>query len=109
MFPVVSHQCTPTLLFLRDNNGNKVTQLFCVICVITLMHEFFTTVFNLNKFILLYVVNIRFICDGEIYFLSTSSIIMMENAFYFILKALLVLKIFKCLSRLFGHAEKQLD
>ena len=74
-----------------------------------LIHEFFTTVFNLNKFILLCVVNIRFICDGEIYFLSTSSIKMMENAFYFILKALLVLKIFKFLSRLFGHAEKQLD
>ena len=27
----------------------------------------------------------------------------MKNAFYFILKALLVLKIFKCLLRLFGH------
>ena len=31
---------------------------------------------------------------------------MMKNAFYFILKALLVLKIFKVLSSLFGHAEK---
>ena len=29
-----------------------------------------------------------------------------ENAFYFILKALFVLKIFKCLSWLFGHIEK---
>ena len=27
----------------------------------------------------------------------------MKNAFYFILKALLVFKIFKCLLRLFGH------
>ena len=33
----------------------------------------------------------------------------MENYFYFIFKALFILKIFKFLSRLFGHAEKQLD
>ena len=31
---------------------------------------------------------------------------MLKNAFYFILKALFVLKIFKFLSRLFGHAGK---
>ena len=31
---------------------------------------------------------------------------MMENAFYFILKALFILKIFKFLSYLLGHAEK---
>ena len=31
---------------------------------------------------------------------------MVKNAFYFIFKALFVLKIFKVLSRLFGHAEK---
>ena len=31
---------------------------------------------------------------------------MMKNAFYFILKALFVLKIFKFLSRLFGHVGK---
>ena len=30
----------------------------------------------------------------------------MKNAFYFILKALFVLKIFKYLSWIFGHAEK---
>ena len=34
---------------------------------------------------------------------------MMKNAFYFIVKAFLVLKIFKFLSRLFGHEEKRLD
>ena len=33
----------------------------------------------------------------------------MKNAFYFTLKALFVLKIFKFLSWLFGHVEKQLD
>ena len=31
---------------------------------------------------------------------------MMKNAFYFILKALFVLKLFKFLSRLFGHVGK---
>ena len=31
---------------------------------------------------------------------------MMKNSFYFILKALFVLKIFKILSRPFGHVEK---
>ena len=34
---------------------------------------------------------------------------MMENAFYFTLKALFVLKIFTFLSSLFGHLAKQLD
>ena len=33
----------------------------------------------------------------------------MKNAFYFTLKALFVLKIFKFLSRFFSHVEKQLD
>ena len=37
---------------------------------------------------------------------SDSSSKMMKNAFYFILKALLVLKIFRFLSPLFGHVEK---
>ena len=32
----------------------------------------------------------------------------MKNAFYFILKAIFILKIFKCLSWLFGHVEKEL-
>ena len=35
---------------------------------------------------------------------STSK--MMENTFYFILKAHVILKIFKFLSSLFGHAEE---
>ena len=34
---------------------------------------------------------------------------MMKNAFYFILKALFVLKIFTFLSLLFGHVEKRID
>ena len=33
----------------------------------------------------------------------------MKNAFYFVLKALFVIKICKFLSWLFGHVEKRLD
>ena len=40
---------------------------------------------------------------------TQSPLKMMENAFCFTLKALFVLKIFKFLSRLFGHVEKRLD
>ena len=43
---------------------------------------------------------IGFIC------LIESPLKMIKNAFYFILKAFFVLKIFKFLSRLFGHVEK---
>ena len=43
-------------------------------------------------------------------FLATDSPLkMMKNAFYFTLKALLVLKIFKLLSSIFGHVEKRVD
>ena len=38
--------------------------------------------------------------------LNDSPINMMKNAFYFILKALFVLKLFSFLSRLFGHVGK---
>ena len=41
-----------------------------------------------------------FVCVTE------SSLKMMKNAFYFILKALFVLKLFRFLSWLFGHIEK---
>ena len=43
---------------------------------------------------------ILFICFNE------SPLKIMKNAFYFILKALFVLKIFKYLSRVFGHVGK---
>ena len=43
-------------------------------------------------------------------FLATgSSLKIMKNAFYYTLKALFVLKIFRFLSQLFGHVEKRLD
>ena len=38
--------------------------------------------------------------------LIESPLKMMKNAFYFILKALFILKIFEFLSRLFGHVGK---
>ena len=38
--------------------------------------------------------------------LTESLLKMMEKAFYFILKAVFILKIFKFLSRLFGHVRK---
>ena len=38
-----------------------------------------------------------------------STLKMMKNAFYFLLKARFVLKIFKFLFLLFGHVEKRLD
>ena len=41
-----------------------------------------------------------FICFNE------NSLKMIKNVFYFILKALFVLKIFQVLSWLFGHSEK---
>ena len=44
--------------------------------------------------------NILFICFNE------SPLKMMKNAFYFILKALFILKIFKFLSGHFGHVVK---
>ena len=40
---------------------------------------------------------------------AESAFKIMKNNFYFILKALFVLKIFRFLSKLFGHAEKRLD
>ena len=40
------------------------------------------------------------------FLITESPLKMMENAFYFILKALFVLKIFKFLSSLIGHVEK---
>ena len=43
---------------------------------------------------------IRFICFNK------DPLKMRKNAFYFILKALLIPKIFKFLSGLFGHVEK---
>ena len=46
----------------------------------------------------------------KVFLLATENPLkMMKNAFYFTLKALFILNIFKCLSWLFGHVEKRLD
>ena len=58
----IPHHC-----FIRDHNRNKVTQLFRVILPSHVMPNFSTTIFNFNEFIFVYVVNIRFICDGKLY------------------------------------------
>ena len=42
-------------------------------------------------------------------FLAPESPLKMKNAFYFTLKTLFLLKIFKFLSWLFGYVEKRLD
>ena len=54
------------LLFFKDHIGNKVAQLFCVIHAIALYGRLSTTIFNFDEFIFVYVINIRFICNGEI-------------------------------------------
>ena len=46
---------------------------------------------------------VAFICFNK------NALKMMENAFYFMLKALLVLEIFTFLSWIFSYVEKQLD
>ena len=62
----------------------------------TFLESLFSTVLkstlNLQKYL--------FIC------LIESSLKMMKNVFYFVLKAFFVPKVFKFLSRPFGHAEK---
>ena len=72
MFPVLHHQYTLPLFFLRDHNGNKVTLLFGLSMLSHLMEKLFTTIFNFDEFIFVYDdVNIRLICDGKIYLLDT--------------------------------------
>ena len=43
------------------------------------------------------------------FFVTEIPLKMKKNTFYFILKALFILKMFKFISWLFGHVEKQLD
>ena len=53
---------------------------------------------------------IKVALSGQREFLAIESPLkMVKNAFYFLLKALFVLKIFEFLSWLFSHAEKRLD
>ena len=50
--------------FLSYHNGNKITQIFCVIHAIAPYGEVLCQSYNFNKFIFVYVVNIRFIYEG---------------------------------------------
>ena len=43
------------------------------------------------------------------FFATENPLKMIKNAFYFTLKAVLVLKIFKCISCIFSHIEKRLN
>ena len=40
---------------------------------------------------------------------TENSLKMVKNGFYFIIKALFILKVFKFLSLIFGHVEEQFD
>ena len=54
--------------------------------------------------------NFKDVLSGLKQFLATESPLkVMKNAFYFTLKALFVLKIYKFLSWLFGHVKKRVD
>ena len=68
----------PQHCFLRDHNGNKFIQLLCVIPAIVPYEELFITIFNFNEFLFVYIVNIRFICDGKIYLLTSRGKTTME-------------------------------
>ena len=75
-----------------------VDLLFCFFCLHVLLHLF-------SKKTLL-----KGARSGLRHFLATESPLKtMNNTFYFTLKALFVLKIFKFLSWLFSHVEKRLD
>ena len=57
----------------------KLHSFLCVFLGIAPYGDHFTTIFNFNEFIFVYVVNIRFICDGEIYLLTY--LLMSERGF----------------------------
>ena len=59
-----------TTVFLRTDNRNKVRQLFCVIITIAPYGEAFCHNLQFNEFIFVYIANIGFICDGQIYLLT---------------------------------------
>ena len=56
-------------------------------------------------------INVRLSLSKKLFFICVNdrSSKMIKNAFYFIVKALFVLKIFKFVFLLFGHVEKTVD
>ena len=78
----------------KDTQILKTSWKFCITTIIFKPFHFVKCLSHLLKN--------NFICFND------SPLKVMKNDFYFILKALLVLKIFKFLSWLFGHVEKRL-
>ena len=58
----------PTTVFLRDHSVSKFQSFF--VLSLPLHLTTITKIFNFNEFIFVYVINIRFICDDEIYLLT---------------------------------------
>ena len=71
MLPVVLYQYTPPLFFKGSEWSVKIKlrSFFVLSLPSHLMENLFTTIFNFNEYIFVYVVNIVFICDGEMYLL----------------------------------------
>ena len=59
-----------TVLFWESRMEIKLHSFFVLSLTLHFMENFFTTVFYFSKFTFVYVVNIRFICDGETYLLT---------------------------------------
>ena len=72
---------------------------------LTVMHKIFMVYLHLRWFFSLVFVERRTL-RSETIFDNWSPLKMMKNAFYFTLKSLFVVKIFKFLSWIFGHVEK---
>ena len=118
-------------MFKINNKDTSLTSFFfisvfflllnLVVCILILMLHFF---FSRQSYAILYAIVWKKNRRKELKMISVrtitipskkncvicfieNSLKMMKNAFYFILKALFVLKIFKFLSWLFGHVEKK--
>ena len=59
-----------TVFFWESRMEIKLHSFFVLSLTLHFMENFFTTVFYFSKFTFVYVVNIRFICDGETYLLT---------------------------------------
>ena len=96
-------QIIPALPFPQEISYPQPVHVFLVTIIKSGMHSYTTLYILFFKVGLSSFKQNSFICFDE------SLLKMMKSAFYFILKALSVLKIFNFLSWLFGHAKKRLD
>ena len=60
----------PTTVFEGTTMEIKLISFFVLSLPSHLMENFSNTVFNFKEFLFVYVVNVRFICDGKIYLLT---------------------------------------